>query len=322
MEQEKHPKPSAQQMVNALESLLPAGKKSNQRGHGVDIKSSAPPSAELIYNYHGRTAKIRVALYRSISSNDAVCPDRAYHPEVQCAITELSQGGRLLVIRSPEDEQHPSGPTILTSVVSYKSGKQIMVSQGDSHIRPTASGGNPSFPLTSTQLSAIAASSIWKPILDEVPRPPDDHRVAPVMTGPEIASTLTSLLPSNLPASEAGGSDEYGHVVVDDSHGKSLIAVNVQKWDPHDAPMREVFKKSHTLPDGTRIRVEKVPAQGGGKGAVEWSVDTLRKDGFRVLIMAVNAPAYKLPATRSKPPLDISQLKKIALDKKWRLASS
>ncbi|MDF6042276.1 hypothetical protein LRD69_08880 [Streptomyces sp. JH14] len=85
--------------------------------------------------------------------------------------------------------------------------------------------------------------------------------------------------------------------------------------------MAKLFRKADTLPDGTRVSVSKAAADGGGKGTVEWSVDTLRPDGLRVVISALNAPAYPLAAIRKEPALDTGQLQQIALDPAWQRAS-
>ncbi|MEU4093187.1 hypothetical protein [Streptomyces sp. NPDC026673] len=220
------------------------------------------------------------------------------------------------------DEKRPSGADVLSALLTGKDGRQVLVSEtGVSRGKATA--GNTSLPLRLRQLSAIASSPVWDPVLTAMPAPPvhDQTAVIPRMTGRQISHVIRQLLPAGMRTAQSGGSDGFGHVTVDDGHGKSLVAVNVQRWKAGDADIAKLFAKAETLPDGTRVSIRKGPASGGGKGAVEWSVDTLRKDGLRVVISAVNARAYQLPGTRKEPALDIRQLQQIALDAAWGRAA-
>lgn len=49
-----------------------------------------------------------------------------------------------------------------------------------------------------------------------------------------------------------------------------------------------------------------------------WTVDTIRKDGFRVVISAFNSGAQNTAATRATPALTMTQLKAIATSGKWQ----
>ncbi|MFE6554959.1 hypothetical protein ACFVHS_42260 [Streptomyces sp. NPDC057746] len=138
------------------------------------------------------------------------------------------------------------------------------------------------------------------------------------MSGPWIAQVIEQLLPDGLNVEQGGGSTGFGHVVVDDGRGQSFVAVNVQRWMPHDPQIAQVFNGASIRPDGTRVLVQRGPSSHGGRGAVEWQVDTLREDGLRIAVSTVNARAYFLPASRNKPVLDTHQLERIALDRMWQ----
>ncbi|WP_145969092.1 hypothetical protein [Streptomyces hyaluromycini] len=140
------------------------------------------------------------------------------------------------------------------------------------------------------------------------------------MSALEIAHAIKTLCPSGLQITEPGGSRGFGHVVVDDGHGKTLVAVNVQQWRPGDAKMLELFKDAKNLSDHTRIKVYERPSPYGGNGAKQWTVDTFREDGLRVAITALNARAYKLPAERTEPVLTSDQLEAMALAEVWQHA--
>ncbi|MFD9007341.1 hypothetical protein ACFV0T_41555 [Streptomyces sp. NPDC059582] len=318
-------------MVHLLETLLPEGKFSAQRGQGQERgdKPGPPPSAELVFERDGRAAKVRVALTWypvPIPDQFTQCPDSAYNPYSQCTQHTLPGGVRVVLDRSPEHEGNPSGAKLYSALVTYKDGKQVLVSQSGSTNEEgdNAEVREASYPLTLEQLSEIAISTVWKPVLSAMPEPPSGGpRTGSVsrMTGQQISHLIEQLLPPGLQAAQADGSAGFGHLTVDDGHGKSLVAVNVQRWKPDDATMAQLFKKADMLPDGTLVSIRKGPALKGGKGAIQWSVDTLRKDGLRVVISAVNARAYRLPASRSEPALDIQQLQGIALDTAWERAS-
>jgi hypothetical protein len=311
---------SAQQMVHNLEALLPQGKFSAQKGHGLSDGSAQPPSAQLIFDEGGRIAEVTVGLNRlpaPVPAQFLQCPDPVYHPHSQCTRTAMPGGAWLVRLRSPMDEDHPSSGEVLTALLIYRDGEQVLVSEAGSP-EGKAAAGDTLLPLNLEQLSVVATSTVWEPVLSAMAAPPAGAQTGSAVTGQQIDRVIEQLLPTGLHVVQEGGSAGFGHVTVDDGHGKSLVAVNVQLWKPDDPDMAELFKKADTLPDGTRISVRKRPASLGGKGAVEWTVDTLRKDGRRVVISTVNAGGYHLPASRSEPALTIRQLEQIALNTAWQ----
>lgn len=313
---------STQRMVRLLEAALPSGTVHEQRGQGAGKSSASPPSAALSFEKDGRRSEVDVTLYRwatPVPPYTLRCPDTAYSPYSRCTESTLSGGTVLVLDQSPENDSDPSGPVVLTARLTYKDGKQVVVRQ--SGVRPAgeaASMGTPG-PLTREHLSAVAASGGWKAVLSRMPEPPAEPSTSTdAMTGNQMAETIAALVPSNLHVSEQGSSDGFGHAVVDDGHGKSLVGVNVQQWDRDDPRMREVFGTAETLSDGTRVRVDKSTSRYGGSGAVVWTVDTLRTDGFRVVVQALNSRAFTLPASRDEPVLGIPQLRDVALSGAWR----
>ncbi|MFJ1666422.1 hypothetical protein ACIOK4_08615 [Streptomyces bottropensis] len=314
--------PSAQQMVRVLETLLPEGRFSGQRGRGLGSGSTAP-SASLVYGRDGNEAKVSVSLYRwgvPVPPLFLQCPDTAYAPFSRCTETRVPGGGKLTLDRSPAKGSEPSGVEVLTAQFTYGGGEQVVVTQTEMRPGQWPAGGDTSLPLAGGRLSAVATSPRWKPVLSRMPKPPDSERAEATegVPGKEIARALAALLPTGLRVRQPAGSDGFGHVVVDDGRGESLVAANVQRWKPGDTRMAKVFEKSTTLPDGTRVRIAEEPSPHGGKGAVERSVDVLRDDGFRVVVMAVNARGYGLRASRADPALTLRQLRRIALDGTWR----
>ncbi|WP_329538467.1 hypothetical protein OG568_60625 (plasmid) [Streptomyces sp. NBC_01450] len=313
-------------MTRTLQDLLPAGGSTvqQQKESGAGPATGTPPYVEVNFREGGREAKVSVALTRWGASAPPPCPDTAYFPYSRCTESTRTDGSRVAVDRSPESPDRPSGAKAVTVTWIAANGDQVAVRQS----RPSGDGAAtaahpPGLPLTQAQLTAIAVSARWGKLHSLLPRPkPSTPEPVAAMTGPRIAKLLTSLLPAGMHASGPGGSDGFGHIVVDDGKGKSLVAANVQKWDPEDPGITKIFTDARTLPDGTKATASERPAPGNGKGAVQLTYDTVREDGFRVVIMAVNAPAYGIPADREKPALDTGQLKTMALSKAWRTAAN
>ncbi|MFE0633487.1 hypothetical protein ACFW3D_41985, partial [Streptomyces sp. NPDC058864] len=309
---------SARQMLDILRTVLPEGTLSEQHGPGPAGATGGPPSAQVVFTRGGRAARLTVTVNRyalPVPEQFATCPDSAYHPYSRCTRARLPGGALLTQDRSPADEKHPSGAEVLTTLLTHEDGSQVFVSQGPGP-SGTAAAGRTALPLTAEELAAVARSPAWKPVLPAttVPRAaPQDSSLVPRMTGLQIADTIAGLLPPGLRTAQRGGSLGFGHLTADDGDGKGLVAVNVQQWKPGNPTLDQLFHDARTLTDGTRVGVRTAPSAHGGAGAVEWTVDTLRTDGLRVVITAVNAPAYLLPATRPEPVLTTRQLQRIAL---------
>ncbi|MFI9219388.1 hypothetical protein [Streptomyces werraensis] len=310
-------------MTHVLEALLPHGKIS--RTPGSRARRGEAPSAEVVFGDGARAVNVKVHLNwypLPVPAQVSECPDTAYHPYSRCTTVKLPDGARLVLDRSPRSEDTPDGPRQYTALVTYKDGRQVAVSEtGDSEGRSATSDAPLS--LSVKRLSAVATSAAWRPALAALPAPRASG--APVdsvsrMTGAHISGLAARLLPDGLRVSRKGGQSGFGHLVADDGHGGSLIAVNVQRWRADNPSMTSLFVDAETLPDGTRVTLTKAASQHGGKGAVQWTADTLRPDGLRVVISAVNAPAYLLPASRSTPVLTMRQLRDMALDPAWQKA--
>ncbi|MFE2051536.1 hypothetical protein ACFXAS_23935 [Streptomyces sp. NPDC059459] len=319
---------TAQQMVHLLETSLPEGKVAERRGNGVPQgdKPGRPPAAELLFGDGARAVKVSVQLAWypvPVPAQLSECPDTAYHPYSRCTQRVLPDGARLVLDTSPQAEDKPAGGERHTALLTYKDGKQVSVSAVGAPTGPAPAGRAP-LVLSLGQVSAVATSKVWRPALSAMPAPPSQGPQtdsASRMTGPEITRVIEQLLPKGLHADQEGGSTGFGHVVVDDGRGKSLVTVNVQRWAADDPRMERLFHDADLLPDGTRVSISEEKPLRGGKGTVQWSVDALRTDGLRVVVSSTNAPAYLLPAGRDEPALDTRMLQRIALDPAWQQAS-
>ncbi|WP_437099712.1 hypothetical protein [Streptomyces sp. enrichment culture] len=140
------------------------------------------------------------------------------------------------------------------------------------------------------------------------------------MNARQIIRVLKRSLATGLHVSRVGGSQGFGHLVINDHHGEGLLAVNVQRWSRQDPAVTRLFASASELPNGSLIKIDRRPSPYGGEGAVVWTVDVLHEDGLRVVAATVNAAAYYVPASRDLPAVTIAQLKRIALDPAWQEA--
>ncbi len=303
-----------------LKASLPQGKTSEQRGKGVGTEPGTPPLAELVFERGGKSAHVQVILGRlplPIHSDVSQCPDMAFHPYSRCTVSTLPDGATLVQDQSPQNEKNPSGGKVLTSRLIFEDGRQVLVTQVADPQAQSGSVATP-LPLTLKQLTAVATSATWKPVLKAVPKPPAGPSGGWRPTGLDISRMLGRLLPARLDQAQPGGTDGFGHLVVDDGHGKSLVAVNVQRWKPDDKSMGKLFEQAETLRDGTLLSIRKKPVNQGHKSTVEWTADTFREDGIRIVVSALNTSAYPLAPTRRDPAVTTAELRKIALDPAWQ----
>ncbi|MFE3269289.1 hypothetical protein [Streptomyces sp. NPDC059215] len=304
----------------SLEALLPSGHVTERQRVG-SAHDKYTHTARLLFESGDNRARLTVMLAKypaPVPDQFISCPDSAFHPFSQCSRMSTAAGSTRILDESPQDEKNPSHLRVLTASLTYKDGGQVFISESENGL--TGKGSPATAPLTINQLSELASSARWKRELDAMPTPPPSPEESSVsrLTGPQIGRLIEKLLPaSRMRTSNEGGSEGFGHVVIDDGKGQSLIAVNVQRWNKNASEMKQLFKKATRLADGTLVIVQQGAAPEGGTHAVQWSVDTLRKDGLRVIVSVVNAPAYHMAADRPTPALTIQQIRHIALDKSW-----
>ncbi|MFD5717259.1 hypothetical protein [Streptomyces sp. NPDC127036] len=309
-------------MMELLESLLPEGRQSAQQSRKLNA-GSRTATAELDFEKNGRSAHVEVVLNKypiPVPAMLSQCPDTAYYPYSKCTSTRMPGGSTLVQDRTTKNKQHPADAEMQTVRFTDRHGSQVFVSQTSNGAEKRFAQAKSQMPLTRRQLSDIATSSAWQRVFATMPAAPSAPPVNMIarMTGRRIANHIEELLPANFHVTQAGGSLGFGHLVVDDGQGKSLVSVNVQRWKTGDAEIVSSFKTADTLPDGTRIKYKKGPLEKGSKGTVAWSVDTFHRDGLRIFVSAINASAYPLPPTRPRPALDMQQLRSIAISAVWQ----
>ena len=133
-----------------------------------------------------------------------------------------------------------------------------------------------------------------------------------------ILRELKKQLPHGLTVKASGKQEtEYAYVVVDDGQGRSLVQINVQP-DMSDVEGDLFGSGAKVLADGTKVATQQGPGEKGGEGVNMRQVDTIRPDGFRVVISAFNTANQSQAATREYPALTLAELEKIATSKVWR----
>ncbi|MEV0849557.1 hypothetical protein AB0J21_27410 [Streptomyces sp. NPDC049954] len=310
--------PTPQEAVANLTGLLPGGRTSRPSGPS----GGRAPGAAVLYDDGKGRAHIAVVLDRlplPLPEDYSACPDTAYHPHSRCEGARTGDGARLDFDRSPADESKPAGVQRWTVFRTGRDGTRIGVTEINSTGETTPpTRKNP--PLTRRQLEHLVASASWRPLLERLAKAPSPGPDTPGrLSGARIARVIGDGVPGGLRVADAGGTTGFGHVTVDDGHGKSLVAVTVQQWKPGDAAMEEVFAKADRQADGTRVALGHRARPEGGK-PTEWTADTLRPDGLRVAVSELNAAAYGLPGTRKAPALDAGRLRRLALAPQWRAA--
>ncbi|MER6532607.1 hypothetical protein ABT215_02055 [Streptomyces sp900105755] len=314
-------------MISMLEKLLPEGKFSKPAGQGVDANGPlVAPYAQVVFDDGHGPGAVSVAVNRVLpggsDARQAVqCPDRIYIPYDSCVTRHLPDASVVTVVKGYEYPDRRVDTKLWTANLVTPDGHHVSVSEWNAAAEKGAPISRDEPPLSATQLVTLAAAKEWRGVVDAIPEDPRQTQEPPAAQGDgrPILKTLTSLVPKGLKVVAHGSDDdsEFSYVVVDDGKGRSLVQINVQP-DMSDVANQLFGAGSETLPDGTRVAERKEPGEKGGAGVVMWTVDTMRADGFRVVISAFNSGSQQSAATRTAPALTMKQLRAIALSAKWR----
>ncbi|MFF1440597.1 hypothetical protein [Streptomyces sp. NPDC058295] len=321
---------SPDDMVRTLRQLLPEGEfsRTDARGTGED----RPPLAVGVFDDGKGEGSVSVGLGRipadggEINPSTAVmpCPEEEQSSLDSCRTELLPDGSAITVYQGYEYPDHRENLRSWGADLVTPAGHRVSVTEWNAAAEKGKPVSRPEPPLTTGQLKTLAAASEWRRIADAIPgeekKPvsPSGSSARPAeMAGWLILRKLSLLLPKDLETVRNGSQETgYGYFVVDDGKGASLVQVNVQP-NMSDVADQLYGSGDETLADGTRVSVKQGPGEKGGAGVVMWTVDTLRKDGLRVVVSAFNAAEQGQSATRAKPALTIEQLRAIALSARW-----
>ncbi|MBW8792630.1 MAG: hypothetical protein JF597_03255 [Streptomyces sp.] len=318
---------TSDEMISTLERLLPEGKFGKAEGRGVDASEPlVAPYAQVVFDDGQGPGAVSVAVNRVLpggyDARQAVrCPDKVYTPYDSCSTSRLPDASVVTVVKGYEYPDRRVDTKLWTANLVTPDGHHVSVSEWNAAAEKDAPISRVEPPLSAGQLKKLAAAQEWRGVVDAIPEDPRQTQEPPAAQedGGAIRKTLTSLVPKGLKVVAHGSDDDaqFTYVVVDDGKGRSLVQINVQP-DMSDVAGQLFGAGSETLADGTRVAERKQPGEKGGAGVVMWTVDTLRTDGFRVVVSAFNSGSQQSAATRTAPALTLKQLRAIALSPKWR----
>ncbi|WP_380285186.1 hypothetical protein [Kitasatospora purpeofusca] len=311
---------SGEEVLAAFKALLPQGQISDARGVGTDASGrpgAGVSGAGLVLDDGKGKARIGISFSRIAEDDpgrtDNDCPDRKLVTFDACTATALPDGGRLTVFQGYEYPDRRADTKWWNAKLTGKDGRRIELSEWNSPEEKGKPVSRATPPLTPEQLKAVVTDKSWDRVIAALPEPvaQTPGRRSTPYTKEEILATAAKLLPAGLKQAETGGSEGYANFVVNDGKGKSMVELNVDDWGLHRG---EPFGGTETLPDGTQVKVRKVPGN-----PARWVVDTLHPDGLRVAVGALNSGGPNAAASRTAPALTVEQLKAIATSPEWKL---
>ncbi|MEU6378314.1 hypothetical protein [Streptomyces sp. NPDC046909] len=311
------------ELIRTLKDLLGYGKFSEEAGRGTADEFGA--YAKLVWDDGDGDTAVTVNLGKVQPGGNearelAKCPDKLFIPYDSCKAGRLGDGSTFLVVQGYEypDKREPTKRWWAELVTP--TGQHVQVSEWNSTEEKGAPVTRSEPALDYAELKKLATAPAWLEAVDALPgQPPAEPsptQSAPAVT--DVAKKLVDLLPDGVQlVSRSEDEGDYGYVVVDDGKGKSMIEINVQP-DMGDITSESFFKDgAETLPDGTMVSVREDGGDKGVGGAVRYTVDTVRADGLRVVISALNAGGPHDAVTRATPALTKDQLREIALNPAW-----
>ncbi|MFJ3977554.1 hypothetical protein [Streptomyces sp. NPDC090021] len=314
----------AERMMADLEKALAVegGKVTPQAARGTESEGGAAVSG--VYDDGKGKAAVSVALSRvdplgSQAAQLTRCGDKNLQGYDDCRTEQLPDGSKLLILKGYEYPDRRVDTKCWRAVLVTPAGFLVEASEWNAPAEKDAAVTRPDPPLGSAQLKALVTSQVWRPALNDLP-PAEPEPVrqgggsGTVLKDRSAADALESLLvPVGIPIASRGGEGSYGYAVLDDGKGYSLLQLNVSKGESTSG-----FAGADvtTEADGTKVRITQGSAE-KGRGVVQWTVDTLRKDGLRVTVSAFNTANQNGTATRPRPAPTLEQLKGIALAPGW-----
>ncbi|MFE7275439.1 hypothetical protein [Streptomyces sp. NPDC057623] len=312
------------ELIRTLEGLLPEGKFSEQDARGAE-NPEVPPYVHLVYDDGKGPAAVGVSLDRVEPGSDQArqatdCPDQALVPHDACDSTRLPDGSLLTLFQGYEYPDRRVDTKRWSADLVTPTGQHVSVSEWNAAAEKDAPISRSEPPLSASQLKELVSAQVWRGYVDSMAEDPDKPTATATPNAPveptveAILGTLVPLLPKDAEVVEKG--DDYSYVVLDDGKGRGYVQIDVQHGMGDVAD--ELFgDDAETLPDGTKVAFRESGGDKGVDGAVMWTVDTLRPDGFRVVISALNAGTQHDAPSRETPALTKKELREIALSRQW-----
>ncbi|MEY9993905.1 hypothetical protein ABIE67_005937 [Streptomyces sp. V4I8] len=323
------PAPSAapvtgRELIETLQGLLPEGEVSEQVARGGE-DPLRPPYVHVVYDDGKGPGAVGVSLARVEPGSDrareaADCPDKALVPYDSCVSTRLSDGSLLRQFQGYEYPDRRVDTKLWSADLITPTGQHVSVSAWNAAAEKDAPVSRSEPPLSASRLKDLVTAPAWRGYVDSLPEDPEKPAATVTPSTPAeptveaILGTLVPLLPKDAEVVEKG--EDYSYLVLDDGKGRSYVQINVQHG-MGDVADELLGADAETLPDGTKVGFRENGGDKGVEGAVMWTVDTVRTDGFRVVISALNAGTQHDAPSRETPALTKEQLREIALSPKW-----
>jgi hypothetical protein len=315
------PAVSAQELIGTLKEQLGYGKFSQETGRGT----ADAPYAWLVWDDGDGGSAVSVSLGRvepgSTSAREVTeCPDKTFTPYDSCKTSRLDDGSVLRIFQGYEypDKREPTKHW--TAELVTPRGEHVSVYEWNAEAEKGSPVTREEPPLDAAELKKIATAPAWLKAIEAIPETPAASPAPEDTALPttDIRKTLVDLLPDGMtPVSVGGDESGWGYVVADDGKGRSLVEINVQP-NMGDLLGESVFEGAKSVGDeGTMVVTRVDSGDKGVSGAVRWTVDTVRINGLRVVISALNAGGPHEAPSRAEPALTMEQLQKIALSSKW-----
>ncbi|WP_405529897.1 hypothetical protein OG592_18595 [Streptomyces avidinii] len=313
---------TAEQLIANLKALLPGGALTKAEARGTSDELG--PWVSGVYDDGKGKSAVSVRLQRvdpkgSLAREQTECGDKSLQGYDDCRTEYLADGSRLMLHKGYEYPDRRVDTKVWSATLVTPQGFLVGASEWNAAAEKGAPVSRTDPPLATEELKTLVTSPAWQPALSDLPtvEPEVPQAQEPTALRDRNAGAALEHLINGLgvaaPVVARGGEGEYGYVVLDDGSGRSLVQINVQKGEGNigftdaDATVR---------PDGTRVK-PMVGRATQGKDVMQWSVDTLRKDGLRVLVSSFNAADPNGRPTRDSPMLTMEQLHEIALAPGW-----
>jgi hypothetical protein len=312
---------SDKELISTLKEQLGSGKFSQETGRGT----SDAPYAWLVWDDGHGGSVVSVGMERVEPGTENArqwteCPDKNLTPYDGCTTSRLADGSVLKIFQGYEypDKREPT--KFWSADLITPTGQHVSVYEWNAEAEKGSPVTREEPPLDPAELKKLVTAPAWLKAVDAIPKEDDSSLAQPEETSPasgDIRKDLAHLLPDGVDMVSTGGDESgWGYIVVDDGKGKSMVEINVQP-NMGDLTGESIFDDAETLPDGTMVATRVDAGDKDVSGAVRWTVDTVRINGLRVVISAMNAAGPHAAPSRAKPALTMEQLKKMALSSKW-----
>ncbi|MEU6544366.1 hypothetical protein [Streptomyces sp. NPDC046859] len=307
------------ELIRSLKEMLPDGKVSGQEAQGGADRSPAP-YARLVFDDGKGAAAVVVGLDRigfggQHARQTVDCPDRALVRHDACVSTKLSDGSLLRLFQGYVYGDRRAKTKLWSADLVTPAGQHVFVKELNAAAEKDSPVTRAEPPLSTARLRKLVTAPVWRGYVDSLPEDPLEASDPPAEPSVDsVLDTLAALLPRGAKVVERG--EDYSFLVLDDGEGRGYVQVDVQQ-DMGDVAGDLFGEGSGTLPDGTLVDFRENGGDKGVPGAVMWTVDSLRTDGFRVVVSALNAPSQHDAPSRTAPVLTQAQLRKIALSARW-----